>query len=449
MKVCIVGGGGGASNAANVIRRLDKEAQIAIFTDRAEIGTQPCEIPFVLNGYLASWDDTFVFRQKFYSDRDIHVNLNTEVTEIVRAEKRLVAGGRSYDYDKLILDLGAIPVTPSIPGVDGRNEFVLATNPRTARVFEEAIPQHSTAAIVGTGQIALEVAGVLKQRNYERIYLLGRSDRLLRAYLDKDMAERIEARVSERGIELILSAKIAGIASRDGKKIVSLDDGELEVDLVFFATGTRPNVQLAAGAGLEIGEAGGIAVDEYLRTSDPDIYAIGDCTETWDTILGLKRLSQTATGAARGGRIAATNLVLGDVLPYQGTTMAFIMDAFGYQVGTVGFTESYAREKNLDVLSDVMTTATRRASFGGKRIHMKLVADRSTESLVGAQIISEELVAGKIDRLAVAIAERIPVRRLALMDTCYHPTTGSAYECLIMALDELRLKLDNRRGNRI
>ena len=447
MKVCIVGGGGGASNAANIIRRLDKEAQIDIFTNRAEIGNQPCEIPFVLKGDLPSWDDTFVFRQKFYRERDINVHLNTEVTEIIRPEKGLIAGGERFNYDKLILDLGAIPAVPPITGIDGQNEFVLATDLKTARVFEEAISRNSTAAIIGTGQIALEVAAILKAKNYEKIYLLGRSDRLLRAYLDKDMAERIEARVADKGIDLILSAKINSITSQNGKKILSLPDQQLKVDFVFFATGSRPNVGLAEKAGLKIGETGGILVNKYLQTSDPDIYAIGDCAENWDAILGIKRLYQTATMAARGGRIAATNLVLANVLPHQGTTMPFVMEIFGSQVGTAGFTENYAMEKGIDVLSSTMTTATRRRAFGGKTIHIKLVADRKTRALIGAQLISEELVAGKIDRMAVAIAERIPVDRLALSDTCYSPTVGTAYEPLIMALDELRLKLDNLTEN--
>ncbi|MGB2884382.1 MAG: FAD/NAD(P)-binding oxidoreductase, partial [Dehalococcoidia bacterium] len=117
MRVCIVGGGGGASNAANVIRRLDKDVQIDIFTDRAEIGNQPCEIPFVLKGDLPSWGDTFVFKRKFYGERNINVHFNTEVTGIIRTERRLIAGEENYDYDKLILDLGAIPAIPPIPGI--------------------------------------------------------------------------------------------------------------------------------------------------------------------------------------------------------------------------------------------------------------------------------------------------------------------------------------------
>jgi len=442
MKVCIVGGGGGASNAANVIRLLDKEAQIDIFTKRSYIGIQPCEIPFALGGFLSSWDDTFVFREKFYKERDIHVHLNTEVTEIITDKKYLVAGGERYKYDKAILDLGATPAIPPIPGIDGQNEFVLSTNMETAKVFEKAISRYSSVAIIGVGQIALEVAGILKAKNYDKIYLLGRAGHLLRAYLDKDMAERIEHRVSGMGIELLLSAKINSVRSHSGKKVVYLANRELEVDFIFLGTGSIPNVELARKAGIKIGETGAIAVNEYLQTSDPNIYAIGDCMENWDRIIGRKRRYQTATAGATTGRIAARNLVMGNIFPYQGTVMSFITEVFGYQVGAVGFTESYAQDQGLDVVSNITSTATRRRSFGGKPIHIKLIAERKSKTLVGAQIISEEMVAGKIDRLSVAIAENTPIHRLAIIDTCYSPTVGSAYEAVIMALDELMPKLD-------
>jgi NADPH-dependent 2,4-dienoyl-CoA reductase/sulfur reductase-like enzyme len=441
MNVCIIGGGGGASNAANVIRRLDEEAQIDLFNKRSEMGHQPCEIPYVLNRFLPSWQDTFVFRQKFYDERNIKVHLNTEVTDIIREKKLLIAGGESYRYDKAILDLGSISVTPPIPGLNGENEFSLNTSLETARAFEDAISRYSSAAIVGTGQIALDVAEVLKARNYDKIYLLGRSDCLLRAYLDKDMAEIIERGIKEKDIELILPARINSIKSHNGKKIVSLPGQELEVDFVFFATGSSPNVELAQKAGIRIGESGAIAVNEYLQTSDPDIYAIGDCMENWDRITGRKRTYQTATSGATTGRIAATNLVRGNVLPHQGTVMTFVTQVFNYEVGTIGFTETYAREQGLNVVSNIMRTATRRRSFGGKPIHIKLVADPQTKSLVGAQIISEEMVAGKIDRLALAVALRVPIEQLALIDTCYSPPLGSAYESTVMALDQLMPKL--------
>ena len=442
MRVCIVGGGGGASNAANVIRRLDKEAQIDIFTNRGEIGNLPCEIPFVLKGTLPSWESSFAFRDKFYQERNIQVHLNTEVTEIIRAEKRLVAGGETHHYDKAILDLGAVPAIPSIPGLDGNNEFVLTTGLKYARIFEEAIPKYKSAAIIGVGQIALEVAAILEAKEYRKVYLVGRADRILRTYLDRDMVEVIEERMREKDVELILNASFSNVSGKANGKLLSLADRDIEVDFIFIAAGASPNTGLAQRAGIKLGDTQAIAVNEYLQTSDPDIYAIGDCMENWTLLTGAKIRYQTATSAATTGRIAGRNLVQGNVLPYQGTVMPFVMELFGYEVGTVGLTEAHALEKGFDIISSITTTSTRRRAFGGKRIQIKLIADTKTNTLIGAQLISEELVAGKIDRLALAIAEKIPIRRLSLADTSYSPTVGAGYEAITMALDELVAKLD-------
>ena len=440
MRICIVGGGGGASNAANVIRSLDRQAHIDIFTNRDEIGNLPCEIPFVLKGTLPSWESSFAFRGKFYEERNIEVHLNTEVTEILRKEKRLTAGGENYTYDKAILDLGAAPVIPPLPGLDGWNEFSLSSGLKHANAFEEAIPKYKSAAIIGVGQIALEVAAILSAKSYHQIYLVGRSDHILRAYLDKDMAKTVEDRIKENGVELVLSSKVTEVATKGNGKLLSLPERDFEIDFVFFATGTEPNTELAQKADIKTGETGAVAVNEYLQTSDTDIYAIGDCMENREIITGTKISYQTATNAARTGRIAGRNLCLGNVIHYHGTVMPFVTEIFGYQVGTVGFTETRARERGFDVVSSITTTPTRRRLFGGKPLHIKLIADRRTRNLVGAQLIGEELVAGKIDRLTVAVAEKIPVDRLSMIDTCYSPTTGAGYEAITMALEELTAK---------
>lgn len=438
MKVCIVGGGGGANNAANIIRSLDKDAQIDIFTTRNEIGYIPCEIPFVLRGIVPSWEESFVFKEKFYQQKNITVHLNTEVTNILRKEKRLVAGGNSYDYDKVILDLGGFPTIPPIPGLDGWNELVLSTDLRYARALEQAIPKYTSAAIVGAGMIGLEIAEVFLEKNYSAIYCLDILENALGLLLDKEMADVVEQRIKERGVELILPVRIESITTREGKKIVSLPDRELEVDFVLFATGSRPNVDLAKKAGIEVGKTGAVAVNEYLQTSDPDIYAIGDCMENSDAVRGSKILYQTAINTARSGKIAATNLTLGNVLFYKGTTMPFITEIFGYQVGAVGFTEKYARDNGFDVCTSTTKTTTRRRLFGGKTMHIKLIADRGSHTLIGGQVVSEDSVAAQIDKLSVAIAEKIPVERLSLIDTCYSPPVNTVYAPLTMALDNIR-----------
>lgn len=248
------------------------------------------------------------------------------VTELDRQNKKLLANGEEYEYDKAILDLGTVPAIPPIPGLDGQNEFVLTTSLTTAKIFGGAVPEHTSAAIIGTGQIALQAAEVLKTRDYEKVYLLGRSEKLLRAHLDKEMAQEIEGRVTNSGIDVILEAKINSVETRGGKKVISLPDRELEVDFVFLATGFMPSVELARSAGIDIGETGGIRVSEYMQTNDPDLHAIGDCAEVWDRILGQKRLYQTAVFTARAGRIAGINIVKGNVLSYPGMVMSFVSE---------------------------------------------------------------------------------------------------------------------------
>jgi len=422
MKVCIIGGGAGGLSASGRIRQLDKQAEIDLFSSRAEIGYAPCEPPFVLKG-VVQWEDIF-YPGKFFEERNIAVHLNTEVTDIIRKEKRIIAGGQSYHYDKAILSLGAIPSIPPIPGLDGKNEFTLSTNIADARALEKIIPNYSRAAVIGAGAIGVEMTLALAARGYLRVYLLDMLENILPASLDKDMAEKIEGVIKEKGIEFIPSASISSIRNESGGKRVVLSDRELEVDIVFLTTGARPNVELARKAGLQIGETGGVLVNQYLQTSDPDIYAAGDCMENWDMVTGSKTRRLMVTTATRTGDIASQNLVLGNSIPYEGTLMTFVIEIFGHQIGTAGFTERVAQEKGMDVASITMSMPTTRPRYGGKLVHYKLIADRRTRTLVGVQIISEEMIRGIINEMALAIAEKVPLDRLAVLETPYSPAVG-------------------------
>ena len=422
MKICIVGAGDGGAIAALQVRRLDSNAQIEIFSKRAGLGCPPCEMPLVLGGVVDRWDELIrgMRTNAFYEKRGINIHLNTEVTDILRQEKCIIAGGEKYSYDKAILALGATPASPSFPGLDGKNEFALSTDMADGIALGNAISRHSRAAIVGGGFIGMEIATALKSRGYNEVYVLVRRD-ILRAHLDKDMSEKLEAVIRENGVELILPARIETITSQGEIKRVVLSDRELDVDFVFFATGVNPNVELARKAGLKIGKTSAIVVNQYLQTSDPDIYALGDCMENWDIITGAKRKHQLATNAIRTGYIAGRNVILNNLIAYQGTAMPFVTKIFGHQVGAVGFTETEAKEKGLDTASVKVDTPWLRQRFDGKPAQYKLIADRKTKTLIGAQIISEEIVSGTVDKLAVAIAAKMPLFKLVQIDSCYSP----------------------------
>jgi NADPH-dependent 2,4-dienoyl-CoA reductase/sulfur reductase-like enzyme len=422
VKVCIIGAGDAGAIAALQIRRLENNAEINIFSKRAELGCPPCEMPLVLSGTVAHWEELVrgLRARPFYEKRSINIHLNTEVTDIFRKEKYVVAKGQRYDYDKLILALGAIPSVPSFPGLDGRNEFVLSTDMADGVALGNIIPKYDKTAVIGGGFIGLEIAVALKARGYRKIYLLARRD-ILRAHLDKDMSEILEVVIKENGVELITHAEIEDIRSQGESKRVILPERELEVNFVFFATGAEPNVELARKASLRIGETGAIAVNQCLQTSDPDIYAIGDCMENWDVITGSKRRIQLATNAIRTGYIAGRNIVLNNAISYEGTVMPFATKVFGYQIGAVGLTEREAKERGMDIASVRVDTPWLRQRFDGKPAHYKLIADRNTKTLLGGQVVSEEIVSSTIDKSAVAIAAKMPLIKLVQIDSCYSP----------------------------
>jgi len=422
VRVCIIGAGDAGAIAALQVRRLNSEAQIDVFSKRQELGCNPCEIPLVLSGAVSKWEELYRGYRvtSFYEKRNIKLHLNAEVTDILRGEKTIVATGKRYGYDKAILALGATPILPAFSGLDNRNEFTLSTDIADGKALENAIVKHNSAAIIGGGFIALEIAEILKTRGYSNIYLLVRRD-IMRAYLDQDMTEKLKQVLVERGINLILPARIERISNRNGKKCVILSDQELEVDFIFFGTGAESNIKLAQDTGLEIGETGDIVVNQYLQTIDPDIYAAGDCMENWDMVIGSKRRHQLAANAIRTGYIAGRNAVLGNRISYKGTVMPFITKVFDYQVGAVGFTEREAGEKGMETTSVMVNTSHLREPRYGNPAWYKLIAERKTQVLIGAQLISQEIVSGTIDKLAIAIASKMPLIELVQIDSCYSP----------------------------
>jgi NADH oxidase (H2O2-forming) len=379
-------------------------------------------MPLVIGGTVATWHELIRgFRQdSFWEKRNVAIHLNTDVTDINREEKYIIADGQKYSYDKLILALGATNVIPTLPGLDGKNEYSLSTDMVDGVALNDAVTRYTKAAVVGGGFIGLEIAAALKARGYDKVYLLVRRG-MLRSYLDEDMAEKIKDVLVQNGIELILPARIENIATKGNRKRVTLSDREVDVDFIFFATGARPNIALAQKAGLEVGETGAIAVNQSLQTSDPDIYAIGDCIENWDIITGLKRQHMLAANAIRTGYIAGRNAALGNYLTYQGTVMPFVTKVFGHQIGAIGFSEREAQEKELATVSVAVDTPRLRERFNGRPAHYKLIADAKAKTLIGAQIISEEIVSGTVDKLAVAIACRLPLTKLVQIDSCYSP----------------------------
>lgn len=439
MKVCIVGAGAGGRTASGKIRELDRKAGIDIFSKQSEIGYAPCELPFALRGTYTDWNGIF-YPGKFFEEKGINVHLETEVTDILRDKKQIIAGEKSYAYDRLILSPGAGSSIPDIPGINGENEFAMSTNISGWKDLDSVIGRYSSAAVVGSGAIGIETTQALRERGYARVYLLEIMDHILPSALDKDIGEKIEKIISDSGVELILQARIKTVKTESGKKRLILEDRELEVDLLIFATGAGPSIDLAEKAGIGIGKTGAISVNQYLQTNDPDIYAIGDCMENWDVVTGTKTRRLMVTTASITGKIAATNLVKGNSIPYRGTTMTFIMDISGYEVGTAGFTEEKAKSMGFNVATSTLETLKTRPAYGGKPVYLKLIADKETRALLGAQILSRHEIDGMTNELSLMFANKIPLHDISQLDRPYSPLVGP--DIIRRAIETLLVKLD-------
>jgi NADH oxidase (H2O2-forming) len=441
MKIVMVGAGGGAIVASNTLRLLGNNAEIDLFSTRERVAYTACEFPYVLRGALPSFEDVFFVDTGWFEKKGFRLHVNTEVTEINPKGKYVIAGGEKYTYDKAVINTGSVNFIPPIPGLDGEREYYLNTDISEARILDDIIPKYESAIIIGAGPIGLELAESFKLRGLGEISVIEVLDNILPRALDPEMAEVLRGPMEDAGVKLITGTQVKGLKREGGKKVALLPDGEIRADFILVSTGVKANVSLAQRAGLQIGPTGGILVDEYLRTSDPDLYAVGDCIEGWDMMTESKTLCPLATFTNRTGRIVGRNIALGDKFPFIGTVLPFSGELFGKYVATVGYTESYSKRLGLDVLSVVHKGITHKKKLGGVPLDMKLVLDKKHQVLVGAQVIGDNTVGRIVDKLVLAIGEKIPISKLSQYETVYSPTLNNSYDAVVNAMDILIGKL--------
>lgn len=437
MKVCIVGGGGSVAVATRIITQKVPEATIEVFTKRDVAGYRPCELTYVLNGRIPGFDAIVAFDAKALEAKKVKYHFKTTVTEINRTEKYIVTTDGKYDYDRLILAAGATPVLPGIPGVEGKGIYVLGTDMQYARDLERVISDNKSALIIGAGAIGLEVAELLVRRGYEKVIVTDVADRPLARSLDHEMARLVETRLTSMGVELLLAGQVVKITDAGPKKRVVFADREIDVDFVLVSAGFRPNSELARDCGLDIGITGAVKVDRHMVTSDPDIYAIGDVAESWDIIAGKPSLNMKADNAVRSGKVAARHMSGDSSIEHPGTVGAFIIYIDDIFIGGVGYTEEMAKTlPGKDIKSVWHEGMSLPKYLGGHPVKIKLVVDAPTGQLLGAQMMSQANIAGELDRLALAIMEKVPVQRLAVSEIIYTPASGWPYGPVSQALDK-------------
>jgi NADPH-dependent 2,4-dienoyl-CoA reductase/sulfur reductase-like enzyme/rhodanese-related sulfurtransferase len=430
-RLVIIGGVAAGATAAARARRLDESAEIILIDRGRYVSFANCGLPYFISRDIQKRSALLLQTPEgFFGRYRVDVRLQTEAVSLHRAARtvtvRTALGEEEIAYDSLILAQGGRPITPAIEDLDRPNVFKLWTIPDTDAIhaYIDASGARS-AVVVGGGFIGLEVAEALARRGLA-VSIVELAPHVMPP-ADPAFGKQIENAYAAAGVRTYAGRKVARLVSRDGATFAQLDDGaELAADVVLLSAGVRPNVELAQAAGLEIGSAGGLVVDDQLRTADPFIWAAGDMIELTQRVSGKRVRVPLAGPANRQGRIAATN-ALGGAMRYRGALGTSVLKVMDDTFAMTGLSERAARQGGLDVRTATIHKDHHAAYYpGASELSLKLVYEASTGRILGAQGFGRAGVDKRIDVIATALAGNLTIDDLAELDLAYAPPYGSA-----------------------
>lgn len=445
-RLVIIGGVAGGASAAARARRLSEVAEIIVLERGPHVSFANCGLPYFVGGEIANEEDLLVQTPKSLHSRfNLDVRVNNVVVSIDREAKtvnvRDLANGREYalPYDALVISTGAAPLTPPISGIEREGHFTVRNVPDVVRIKSWISESEGTrAVVVGGGYIGLEMAEQLVRHGGVSVSLVEALPQVM-APLDPEMAAWLHLELKQHGVELCTGSAVAAFevpseAEPARASIVVLKDGRrLPADIVVLGMGVKPESGLARAAGLEIGERGGIRVNERMQTSDPAIYAVGDVVEVKDVITGAWSLIPLAGPANRQGRIAADN-IMGRSASYKGTQGTAVLRLFGLTAGCTGANEKALRAAGIACEVLHMHPASHAGYYpGAEPIAMKVLFAPGTGKLLGAQAVGKDGVDKRLDVFATALKAGMTVHDLAELELAYAPPFGSAKDPVNLA----------------
>lgn len=451
----VIGGSAAGPKTASKIRRLDQKAKIVMLQKGKHLSMASCGYPYFVGGVFddpnmlistptgAQRDPTF-----FSNVKDITALTSTEALSVDRENKcvkaRNLETGETFDqpYDRLMIATGANAIVPNLPGRELEGVTTLQSM-EDAVYLKERLKSGELrrAVIVGGGLIGIETCEALELAGVQ-ITVVEMLDQVL-SFLDWEMAKLVENHIREKGSDVITGTAVSEFIGQDGKLTgVRLSDGrELECDLAVVAIGVRPNSKLAREAGLKIGDTGGISVNTFMQTSDPDIFAAGDCVETTNLVTHEKAHWPMGDAANLQGRVAAQNMVLGNVVAFPGMVGTGICKVFDLAAGSTGLSEQRAKRLGYaNILTAIHAAPDKPGFMGAKPVTIKLVADKTTCRLLGMQAVGSGDVSKRVAIGAMAIYARMCVGDMVNLDLPYAPPFSSAIDSFIAAAHVLQNK---------
>ncbi|HOL56138.1 MAG TPA: FAD-dependent oxidoreductase [Spirochaetota bacterium] len=434
MKIIIIGGVAGGATTAARLRRNDEKAEILLIERSSYISYANCGLPYYIGDVINEREKIFVQTPEAFKKRfNIDVRINSEAIKIDRKNKTVeiedLTTHKVYKekYDKLVLSPGASPLKPPIPGINGENIFTLRNVEDTDKIKNYILTKKpKKAVIVGAGFIGLEMAENLSHQNI-LVTIVEMADQVMNV-IDYEMAAMVHQHLKTKNVEFYLKDGVSSFLNKNDKVIVKLNSGrEITSDFVILSIGVKPEIKLAKECGLEIGSLGGISVNEYMQTSDPDIYALGDAVEVLNPIINKKQLIPLAGPANKQGRIVADNIIYGNKYKYKGTIGTAIAKVFDITVASTGASEKLLKRENVPYLTSI-THSSSHAGYYPDALPMsiKLLFSPSNGRILGAQIIGYEGVDKRIDVIATLIKLEKTIYDLEEVEHAYAPPYSSA-----------------------
>lgn len=440
-RLIVIGGDAAGMSAAAQARRMAKPAELEIlaFERGRHTSYAACGLPYLVGGFVEDAERLVARSPEEHRARGIDVRIRHEVLAIdpkarTVTVRDLDAGSeRTERYDELLIATGASGVMPPWPGADAKGVLQLRTLDDAAELQQLIDGGARRAVVVGAGYIGLEVAEALVERGLE-VTVVERLDAPMGSVLDADMADAVAEAMRSAGVDLRLGSSVEGFDTKDGRvSAVRTDGGAIPADLVVVGLGVRANSGLAREAGVAVGEAGGILVDDHMRTGTPHVWAAGDCVESRHRVSGASVVVALGTHANKQGRAAGTNIAGGD--DSFGGVLGTAVTRFGsLEIGVTGLTERDAAKAGFDAVGVVTESVTRAHYYpGAQPIRIKVVSERASGKLLGAQIVGGEAAGKRIDVFATALWNGMTVDEIGGMDLSYAPPFSPVWDPVLLA----------------
>lgn len=444
-RIVIIGAHAAGVDAASAARKTDRSAEITLITEEKYVGYSRCGLPFVIGGHIPSFNDLIVFPPSFYKMMKLQLKTETTVNKIDPSNRTIettdkTGSTETTSYDSLIIATGAYAFIPPIKGREKQGVYSLRTIEDGQKIDKAVKDGAKTAAVIGAGLIGLETAIALKERGLDTtvVELL---PQVLPVMVDKDMARLVHEMLEAKGLKIIVGKGLDEILGGDKVTGISVAGNHFPADIVVVATGVRASIKLATNAGIASGETHAIKTDARMRTNIEDIYAAGDCAESINIITGKPACPQLGTVAVRHAKVAGINAAGGYAL-FTGVLGSAVTQLFDMQIGVTGLTEFFAKKAGIETVVGAITSKTKADYYpGAKPIKVKLVVEKESQKLIGAQIVGGEEATQRINAISFGIQKQMTVRELAKTDTAYAPPLCETWEPMVLAAEMALMKL--------